>query len=450
MRSKRKSNKAVAYKNIVGELKKFDYNDIPIRNSMLRFKNKYEEIRRANQHITNMVAFCTMIFEMVVTEPSILRDEIEGYGGCNIGWSLDEKDRVKNFLISELIEYWFMTDKNLTQNITSFSRNPFLTREESEKNVKYDEDKPFEDALRRKEEFILTTEDLFYRDIREWLFDAGGEPVKTTKGKMYSFVALQCMKLMYDGVLGMDGLIYKKVKFMHNQTYKYEADGVEAELENFNNILGECNQTFDKREFIANNIILRHFETINQIKIAAALSECLIDNGLEPDVFEKHEILKAFLDMYNKKLVDYIEPECKPKPDIIPNHIQMIDRIFHSALENKFTIQEWINKECSLRIIAQKMADAMILWLKTFELPQWTEEDFKRAEGFYRCTCFLNIIGIPGNGISNIGHAPLGNKDKEKFYEYFRELYDKNILEKSVRCSIEESRIKKRIKNNIK
>ena len=53
-------------------------------------------------------------------------------------------------MTAELIEYWFMTDKNLTQNITSFSRKPFLTRKESEKNVKYDEDKSLEDALRRK------------------------------------------------------------------------------------------------------------------------------------------------------------------------------------------------------------------------------------------------------------------------------------------------------------
>ena len=166
----------------------------------------------------------------------------------------------------------------------------------------------------------------------------------------------------------------------------------------------------------------------------------------EPDVFENNKVLKAFLDMYNKKLEDYIEPECKPKPDIISNHIQMIDRIFHSALVNNFTIQEWINTEWSLRIIEQKMADAMILWLKTFELPQWTEEDFKRAERFYSDTCFLNIIGIPGNKISNIGHVPLENKDKGKFYEYFHKLYDKNILEKSVRDSIEESKTKKRNK----
>ena len=166
----------------------------------------------------------------------------------------------------------------------------------------------------------------------------------------------------------------------------------------------------------------------------------------EPDVFENNKILKAFLDMYNKKLEDYIEPECKLKPDIIPNHIQMIDRIFHAALVNNFTIQEWINTEWSLRIIEQKMTDAMILWLKTFELPQWTEEDFKRAERFYSDTCFLNIIGIPGNKISNIGHDPLENKDKGKFYEYFHELYDKNILEKSVRDSIEESKTKKRNK----
>lgn len=67
MRSKRKSNKAVAYKNIVSELKKFDYKDIPIRNSMLRFKTKYEEIRRANPKITSMDAFLAMISEMVVT-----------------------------------------------------------------------------------------------------------------------------------------------------------------------------------------------------------------------------------------------------------------------------------------------------------------------------------------------------------------------------------------------
>ncbi len=446
MRSKRKPNKAVAYKNIVSELKKFDYKDIPIRNSMLRFKTKYEEIRRANPKITSMDAFLAMISEMVVTEPGKLRDEIEGYGACNISWALDEKNRVFNFLTAELIEYWFMTDKNLTQNITSFSRKPFLTREESEKNVKYDEDKSLEDALRRKEEFILDTEELFYKDIRGWLFDAGGEPVKTTKGKMYSFVALQCMKLMCDGILGVDGLMYNKVKFMHNQTYKHEADGVEAELENFNNILSKCNQTTDKREFIANNIILRHFETINQIKIVAALSEYLIYNTLEPDVFENNKILKAFLDMYNKKLEDYIEPECKPKPDIISNHIQMIDRIFHSALVDNFTVQEWINTEWSLRIIEQKMTDAMILWLKTFELPQWTEEDFERAERFYSDTCFLNIIGIPGNKISNIGHDPLENKDKGKFYEYFHKLYDKNILEKSVRDSIEESKAKKRNK----
>ena len=64
MRSKRKSNKAVAYKNIVSELKKFDYKDIPIRNSMLRFKTKYEEIRRANPQITSMDAFLAMISEI--------------------------------------------------------------------------------------------------------------------------------------------------------------------------------------------------------------------------------------------------------------------------------------------------------------------------------------------------------------------------------------------------
>ena len=58
----------------------------------------------------------------------------------------------------------------------------------------------------------------------------------------------------------------------------------------------------------------------------------------------------------------------------------------------------------------------------------------------------MNLIGIPGNKISNIGHDPLENKDKGKFYEYFHELYDKNILEKSVRDSIEESKTKKRNK----
>ena len=71
---------------------------------------------------------------------------------------------------------------------------------------------------------------------------------------------------------------------------------------------------------------------------------------------------------------------------------------------------------------------------------------FERAVRFYGDTCFLNLIGIPGNKISNIGHKPLKNKDKGKFYEYCHKLYDKNILEKSVRDSIEESKAKKRNK----